>query len=250
MPPTDPNKEDCDPRHRPQAEVVCSHEVLLSGRHRLARLSMPRAAVLALLGASLICFALAPLLMPDSYSILENAVSESAAQGVENAWLARTGFLLFGSGVLLLTRLNGARWGIWGRPAFRIYGIAMIAAAAFSHMPWENVPYDVFEDYLHSVAASTVGAAFTIGVALVSLHRGLPALHPRRFVDVIAILAAIGISMLIFNAEELAGLVQRIMFAIAYVWFALEALSATTESALPASASASATRIGPTRERT
>lgn len=188
-------------------------------------------AVLAILAVSVVCFALAPLLMPDSYSIVENAVSESGAQGVENAWLARTGFLLFGFGVLALARLNGASWGWWGQLAFRIHGIALIAAAAFSHMPWEEVRYDAFEDFLHSVAASTVGAAFTIGVLLVSFRRG-PGSGLARFVDVVAIVAAIGISMLIFNVEGVAGLVQRIMFGIAYLWFGMEAIrgSHTLES--------------------
>lgn len=81
------------------------------------------------------------------------------------------------------------------------------------------MPYEVFEDLLHSVSASTVGSAFTIGVLL-----GLrgPGISCVRIVDPIAIVAAILISMLIFNVEGTAALVQRVMFGIAYLWFGME----------------------------
>jgi hypothetical protein len=51
-------------------------------------------AVIVLLLAAMAALALAPLLMPDSYSVLGHSVSESAAQGVDGAWLARLAFLL------------------------------------------------------------------------------------------------------------------------------------------------------------
>lgn len=168
-------------------------------------------------GASL---AIAPALMPDSYSIVSNAVSESAAQGVEGAWLARLGFLLFGLGVLLAVQAS-AGWGMWGRSAFRIYGTSMIAAAAFSHMPWEDVPYDRFEDTLHSAAASAVGIAFTVGVLLVTFRRPPGAVAPRVF-DAFAVVVAIGVSMTMFNVPDVAGALQRTMFAMAFVWFGAE----------------------------
>lgn len=180
-------------------------------------------AVLAMLAASAVCVAVAPALMPDSYSVVKNAVSESAAQGVTNAWLARLGLLLLGFAVLLLAQVAGGRWGAWGRVLQRVYGISAIAAAAFSHMPWEDVPYDRFEDTLHSVAASTMGAAFTVGVLMVTFRRG-PGMAAVRLLDWTAIGAAVGISLLMFNVTTIAGLVQRIMFGIGYLWFAMESV--------------------------
>ena len=47
--------------------------------------------VLVLLGAALLAILLAPLAMPDDYSWVELGVSESAAQGLEGAWVARIG---------------------------------------------------------------------------------------------------------------------------------------------------------------
>lgn len=180
------------------------------------------ATVIGMLVASAACVAVAPRLMPASYSWTEHAVSESAAQGVDDAWLARLGFLLLGLAVLLLTSIARARWGAWGSALFRVYGVAIIAAAAFSHAPWEDVPYDELEDFLHSVAASAVGFTFTVGVLVVSLRRSSHQAAVRAF-DWIAIGAAVGLSVVMFNATGIAGLVQRVIFAIGFVWFGLEA---------------------------
>lgn len=185
--------------------------------------------LVAMLVGSGVCLATAPLLMPDSYSILKNAISESAAQGVEYAWVARLGFLLLGFAVLILANVAGSRWGVWGRLVFRLYGVAMIGNAVFSHMPWEDVPYDALEDLLHSVTAGATGMSFIAGVLIVMSRRGPGHTAPRVF-DALAIVAALVISMLIFNMETIAGLIQRIMFGIAYFWFGFEALRSASSA--------------------
>ena len=180
-------------------------------------------AILMLMGSAA-CVAIAPALIDDSYSVLEQSISESGGQGVEGAWLARVGFLLLGFGVLVIAGLARNRWGLWGALAHRIYGVSMIATAAFAHMPWRpDVPYVAFEDFLHSVAANIVGASFTIGVLIVSFTRSRDARVARAF-DWLAIVAAIGISIMIFNVAGVAGLVQRIMFVIGYLWYGAEAV--------------------------
>ena len=183
-----------------------------------------RRLALVLLAASAVGVAVAPLLMPESYSALEHSVSESAAQGVEGAWLARSAFLLLGFAVLVLDQAVGERWGLWGRIAHRIYGVAMIAVAAYSHMPWQDVPYDAFEDTLHSVAAGAVGFGFTAGVVAVGIRRGRNP-GPIRVLDSIAVLAAVILPMVLFNADGLGGLAQRVLFGIGYAWYATEAIT-------------------------
>jgi hypothetical protein len=184
---------------------------------------MIAAVVVTLLLASVAAVAIAPLLMPESYSVIEHSVSESAAQGVEGAWLARLGFLLLGFAVLASAGIAGTRWGVWGRIAHRIYGVSMVGAAAFSHMPWHDVPYDTFEDFLHSVAASGMGFAFTAGVLIVTFRRSRNAVGARAF-DWSAIAAALVIPMVMFNVTGIAGLVQRVMFGIGYLWYGMEAI--------------------------
>jgi hypothetical protein len=178
---------------------------------------------LALLAASAVCVAVAPFLMPDSYSVVEHSVSESAGQGVEGAWLARFGFLFLGFAVLLIAN-RAEQWGVWGRLAHRVYGVAMIATATFAHRPWEDIPFDVFEDFLHSAAATVVGFAFTVGVLLVSLNRPTSQ-RAARSLDGVAILAAIVVSAAVmFELIDAAGLVQRVMFGIGYLWYGIEAI--------------------------
>ena len=156
------------------------------------------------------------------YSIVEHSVSESAGQGIQGAWLARTGFLLPGFAVLIVTGMAGARWGLWGRIGHRLHGVSMIGVAAFSHLPWEEVPYDEFEDFLHSVGANLVGVSFTVGVLLVSLRRG-PGHRWAQIYDGIAV-GAFVILMIMFNIDGIAGVVQRTMFGIGYLWYGMEAI--------------------------
>lgn len=187
--------------------------------------------VLALLLASLICVAIAPALMPASYSPVEHSISESAGQGVNAAWVARLGFLFLGFAVLVLASIAGERWGFWGRLAHGAYGFSMIAVATFAHMPWEDVPYDEFEDLLHSMAAFTVGIAFTVGVLIVTLRRS-PGLLPARVFDWTAIAAAVVLPMVMFNVTGIGGIVQRVLFLIGYGWYGMEAVfSARAETA-------------------
>jgi hypothetical protein len=61
------------------------------------------AAVLSCLTVSALALAVAPMLMPESYSWVVHTTSESAAQGVNGAWLARLGFVAFGFAVLART---------------------------------------------------------------------------------------------------------------------------------------------------
>jgi len=196
-----------------------------SDSFRLSRQTIAAAIVFVLVGSAA-CVAIAPAYMPDSYSWVEHSISESAGQGIENAWIARLGFLLLGFGVLLTAWFVGSRWGMWGRLAHRVYGISMFAVAAFAHMPWEDVPYDSFEDSLHTVGAFGVGFGFTAGVLLVTFRRGADAGWIRWF-DWFAIVAAFVIPMAMFNIEGIAGVVQRVLFAIGYLWYGMEALPAT-----------------------
>lgn len=176
-----------------------------------------------MLATSAACVALAPALMPDSYSVLLHSISESAGQGIEGAWLARLGFLLLGFAVLLEAQLAGPAWGLWGRIAHRVYGVSMIAVAAFAHMPWEDVPYDAFEDTLHSVAATAVGFAFTGGVIAVGIRRGRHAGWIRAL-DTVAVLASVALPLIMFSVPGVGGLVQRVLFGIGYAWYGLEAV--------------------------
>lgn len=184
---------------------------------------------IALLVLSAVCVGVAPFFMPDSYSLIEHAISASGGQGVEHAWITRTGFLCLGFAVLILATRQVGRWGLVGRLVFRTYGVAMLATAAFAHKPWLEVPYVEFEDLLHSITASAVGAGFIVGVLIVTFGRGRGRTALRVF-DWAAIVLASAIPMVMFNMTGVQGLVQRIMFVIGYLWFGTEAVLALRET--------------------
>jgi hypothetical protein len=178
--------------------------------------------VISLLAASVLAIALAPLLMPAAYSVVEHSVSESAAQGLDGAWLARLGFVLFGFAVLLIVGYPAVGWGRWARLAHGGFAVSMIAAATFSHMPWDDRSYDRFEDLLHSIASLGVGLFFTAGVLLVTIDKRLrPGLH--RVLDLVALAAAAVIPMLTAQSS-IGGVLQRLMFLLAYLWYAVETI--------------------------
>lgn len=183
--------------------------------------TMRRSAIVAMFFSALAILAVAPILMPDSYSWLDHSVSESAAQGIEGAWLARVGFLMFGFAVLQLARFARDRWGLLGALAHRLFGVSMIACAAFSHSPWEaGVPFVQFEDFLHSVAAFAVGLGFTVGVIFVTVRRGTAVV---RVFDWLAIVAGMAIPLFLFNTAGYGGIAQRALFVIGALWYGAEA---------------------------
>lgn len=193
--------------------------------HAVEPVSLARVfAAMLLLLASLLALAVAPVLMPHGYSWLRHAISESAAQGLQGAWLARLGFVLFAFAVLSEAQLLRRRW---GRPAtwlHTLFAVCMVAVAAFSHRPWlPGVPFDLFEDTLHTVAATGMGFAFAFGVVLVFLRRvgwGM-----ARALDLLAIVASVVLPLGMAARPDIAGLLQRTLFAIAYLWYGRELLA-------------------------
>jgi hypothetical protein len=183
-----------------------------------------RVGILALLSLSATALGLAPLALPPSYSWVLYTTSESAAQGVQGAWVARLGFLLFGLAVLWLASFVGQRWGRWGALLLSTFGVLMLATAAFSHRPWvAGAPYDHFEDLLHSITASAMGFAFAAGVVAVGVSRRGPS-RLDRGADTLAVVASVGIPLAMSQGGAYTGLLQRAMFLVSYVWYAREGL--------------------------
>ncbi|WP_366635911.1 DUF998 domain-containing protein [Aquisalimonas sp.] len=128
--------------------------------------------VLLCLLASAIALGTAPFIMPEDYDWISHTTSESAAQQVEGAWLARLGFLLFGIGVLWLSAGAGVLWGRWGTLLHVAFGLFMIAAGVFSASSWDPaVPHDAVEDALHSMAATAMGFAFAFAIVAIVVRR-------------------------------------------------------------------------------
>jgi len=183
--------------------------------------------MLVLSGTSLL---VAPLLMPEGYSWVSHTTSESAAQCINSAWLARLGFLLFGLAVIWLAAINNLTWARGAVWLHKSFGVFMTATAAFSHKPWvADAAFDSVEDVLHSFTATAMGFSFVFAVLLRLVQREKQE-HVGRILDIIAIIAATGIPILMFYQPMLDGLFQRFMFLIAYIWYGKEALLTGTQA--------------------
>ncbi|MFP9193123.1 DUF998 domain-containing protein [Natrialbaceae archaeon A-CW1-1] len=160
--------------------------------------------------------------MPADYSWIAHTTSESAAQRVDGAWLARLGFLLFGFGVIWLAALKPRTWGRWATVLHTSFGIFMLAAAVFSARPWDvALPYDPIENILHSVAATAMGFSFAFGVVAIVLRRANNDL-PFCWLDAAAIAASVVLPVGMLLATDIAGALQRGIFLVAYAWYARE----------------------------
>lgn len=181
------------------------------------------AAVLLLLAGALLALGLAPLAMPASYSWIEHGTSESAAQGIDGAWVARTGFILFGLAVLVLAQLRHHAWKPVGTVLHGIFAVSMLAVAAFSTKPWEtDSAYVASEDLLHSVFATVMGFGFVAGVVAVMVARRLPSTR-AALPDIATIVIASVVPLT--QSTSVWGLLQRTMFVTAAAWYAREARS-------------------------
>jgi hypothetical protein len=214
--------------------VIAARGRATSDRLVLQRPRRLAVAALASLALSVVALAVAPAFMPPSYDWIVHTTSESAAQGVPRAWVARLGFVGFGTGVVLLAAAARAWWGRVGALLHATFGIAMVATAAFSVRPWDPaLPFDRVEDLLHSVAATGMGFAFAFGILAVSLRRPRGA---RRWHDVAAIVASVALPLAMMAVPELAGVLQRGMFVVAYAWYggvAVALLGAASTSVQP-----------------
>jgi hypothetical protein len=183
---------------------------------------VPVLAVLLGLGASAVALGLAPALMPDDYSWVANTTSESAAQGLDGAWLGRLGLWLFGLSVLLAASVLASSWGAVATSLHTAFAVLLTASAVFSTRSWRaGAAFDRTEDVLHSVAATAMGFAFALGVVAALI--GLGGQRPwRRAAGIVAVAASVVLPLGMVLWPDAAGVLQRAMFAVAYLWYAVE----------------------------
>ena len=173
--------------------------------------------------ASCLCLAVAPLLMPGSYSPVTMAISDTAAQGVPHAWVARLGFLLSAAAIVLLARSRARTWGPWGRALHTLYAGFVVALAVFSQKPWAGGPFNEIENLTHSILAPVAGVAFTAGVLVVSMRRA-PRDRLARLLDAVTIGAMLVLPVIMLGVSGLDGASQRTAVAIGYLWYGFETL--------------------------
>ncbi|WP_369685115.1 DUF998 domain-containing protein [Haladaptatus sp. YSMS36] len=160
--------------------------------------------------------------MPEGYSWVSHTTSEAAAQGVSAAWVARLGFLLFGLGVLWLTAERRVAWNRLPTVFHSGFGAFMVATAVFSTRSWDAaVAYNPVEDAFHSATATLLGFCFAFGVLTLVRRRQKDKLDVRWF-DLFALSSTVVLPAMMTLLAQFAGVFQRIMFLVAYVWYLRE----------------------------
>lgn len=171
-------------------------------------------AVAAGIAAFVAAAAIAPWFSHPGYSSISHTTSELAGQNMPRAWIMRLGFTGFGAGTALAA-LMGWRRQPAVAAALLLFGLCMIAAAIWSHLPIDPaLGGSRQEDDWHSVAASAMGAAFAAATALhLWQTRGA-----TRWLDGTALAASVVLPLGMAALPQLDGALQRLMFAISFVW--------------------------------
>lgn len=156
-----------------------------------------------------------PAAAPDGFSWLRHSTSEQAGQHLPGAWIMRAGFVAYGLSVVAAACLDRATRP-WTRAALLVFGLGLIGAAIWSNAPiLPDLPADMHEDWLHSVASGVVGSAFAAACAARLFAPG----GSRG--DILAwagLTIAVAIPLAMTAMPEFRGLLQRAMFAFSFIF--------------------------------
>lgn len=155
---------------------------------------------------------------PDGYQLLSHTISEMAGQNLSHAWIMRLGFI--GFGMLMSTGLiQGIRKKMipfWVGLPFIAYALSILLTGFFStYSPLSPLDFNETESQIHSIFATSAGFLLITALLIDTT------LHPSRTHQKINGLFMLGITL--FSAlfglfPSVQGLLQRIMYAISFLW--------------------------------
>ena len=175
------------------------------------KILMLRASFLLLL---LVMFLL-PLFSDPEYSIIANTLSELGAQSAPNGWIMNFVFLLLASCTVY------AGWGnykgfIPHRIFLLLFASSLALAALFHHASINpSIQYNMTENGWHNYFIYTTGLSFTI----LSIASGfIQEKELDRTLALAAGLSVIFLTIMMSEADRLAGICQRLIFIISFGW--------------------------------
>jgi len=151
---------------------------------------------------------------PD-YSVVSNSISELAAQNMPNAWIMRVAFFVYGLSVAAAA-LADIRTRVPARIAVIAFGLSLVGAGYWAARPiWLDAPFDLRDDYLHSIFGTLAGVSFA---AACSARLFLPSGSLNDRLSRLGLVASIAIPLFMLQFPNIDGLPQRLMFAISALW--------------------------------
>lgn len=155
-----------------------------------------------------------PFFSEEGYSILKHTTSELGGQNTKNSFIMNISFILLG----LSSIIEGGiylKGFLMHRVLLILFGLSLIGAGVFSHMPIYDGPYSQREDYYHSIASSLTGFTFTMfAISSAFIERT----KKRRVMAVSVAILGIILSLLMIYLNEYAGLWQRLIFISSFTW--------------------------------
>ena len=200
----------------------------------------------ATLFLGLLMLAAAPLFVGDSYSIVEHTLSESGGQGVDGAWVLRTGVLLTAVGVSVMSTRAELLWGQRGTFWLQMYALGLVFLAVFPESAWYGGDYNEIVAGLHTVSGAFDAVSFILAVAAISASRTVAA---RNKVFDWIVIAAVGLTPQVMLVVDFDGLLQRLMVSLGYIWLIAQSIRVARHiktSAASSSAPKSRLAGGPT----
>lgn len=160
-----------------------------------------------------------PLFSPSEFSLLRHTTSEQAGQHMRGAWIMRSGFAAYGLATFAAAFRDRATRPMV-RGALALFGSGLVGTAIWSNAPIvPELPADMQEDYLHSVASGVVGLAFAAACIARLLVRGG---SRYDFLAWSGLVISIAVPLAMATVPDVRGVMQRAMFAFSFVFVARE----------------------------
>jgi hypothetical membrane protein len=156
-----------------------------------------------------------PLFTAPGYSISRDTLGELGAQFTPHAWIMNFVFV----SLSLCSVIAGWRYfegSFIHRIVLVLFGISLALSAFFNHAPLNHeIKYNIIEDGWNIYFTGTASLSFIILSIATSLI--LEKQHDR-LLAIAAGISAIIISILTTEADQYAGIWQRLMFIISFGW--------------------------------
>lgn len=168
---------------------------------------------------------LGPFYTVEGYSVIANTISELGAQMTRNNFVAISGFVAFGLGIVI----EWIRRRSWVTAPFLLFGLFIIAAGLLPHRPIDPaIAYNETINQLHSVMASAGGIAVTLGF----LWQGFKeSATKKRIGDFYMAGICLIMPMAMFAMPKFQGLIQRLMYFQVFIWMWFFFPTASAETA-------------------
>lgn len=180
---------------------------------------MKRYSNILILAGAYVLVLLAMFILPfysvPEYSILSNTLNQLGAQFTTNAWIMNFIFISLGIGSVT------AGWTYYKEFVFHriyliIFGASLVFTAFFHHAPLRpEIQYNIIEDGWHSYFACTTPISLTVLTITTSYFLKKKSDKMLGFSTGISLII---LSILMFEADQLRGIWQRLLFIIGFGW--------------------------------